>query len=424
MLTAPSGGTVVTCALLTLCAGALGNAQFQGIGDLKGGDFLSRAEGVSANGKYVVGSSVSGVNLFNNPIVRAVRWSEEEGLVNLGNLNPSAFFPSALARAISDDGELATGITSTTGNNQAFTWTPREGMVSIGGLNSPTNFSFGYDVTPDGTQITGTSLAGGFDAGAFIWTEKSGVVGVPMWTAVASSNDGQIIAGHYSNPFRAVTYTLGDQTAVELGSLPSGVSSSAADISADGTIVVGQADTLPSLQGGDAIGEFVQQGYIWRAETGMVPLPTLPGSNGDAPQAVSADGKVVVGYAATNDGQQAVIWREGEGVELLHDVLVSVYDLDLTGWTLQRATGISDDASTIVGWGINPDGNTEGFVARLPICQGDLNADGTVTSQDLSVLLFAFGVSDEGDIDGDGDTDSDDLNDLLRAFGCHTANDS
>ena len=151
---------------------------------------------------------------------------------------------------------------------------------------------------------------------------------------------------------------------------------------------------------------------------------TLAGSTGDSPEAVSADGSVIVGFSLTPNGQEATIWRDGEGAELLHDVLVGVYDLDLTGWTLQRATGISDDASTIVGYGINPDGNTEGFVVKLPICQGDLNADGLVSSQDLSVLLFAFGATDEGDIDGDGDTDSDDLNDLLRAFGCQTANDS
>jgi uncharacterized membrane protein len=423
MLTA-SGSKVVTCALLALTGTSLGNATFQGIGDLKGGDFMSRAEGISANGEYVVGASISGVNIFNNPVVRAVRWSEDSGLTNLGNLNPSAFFPNASARAISDDGTFATGITSTTGNNMAFTWTPDDGMVAIGGIGSPTNFSNGYDVTPDGTQITGTSLAAGFDAGAFVWTEKTGVVGIPMWTAVASSNDGQVIAGYYSNPFRAVVWTQGDEAAVELGSLSGGVQSSAADISGDGRIIVGQAETLPSLQGGNPIGDFVQQGYIWREETGMVPLATLPGSTSDAPQAVNADGSIVVGYSQTPNGNEATIWREGEGVELLSDVLESVYALDLNGWTLQRATGISDDGSAIVGYGINPDGNTEGFIARIPLCQGDLNADGLVSSQDLSVLLFAFGVSDEGDIDGDGDTDSEDLNDLLRAFGCQPGNDS
>jgi hypothetical protein len=50
-------------------------------------------------------------------------------------------------------------------------------------------------------------------------------------------------------------------------------------------------------------------------------------------------------------------------------------------------------------------------------CPGDLNGDNSVDSDDLSILLAAFGVGDAGDIDGDGDTDADDLGLLLSAFG-------
>jgi hypothetical protein len=38
---------------------------------------------------------------------------------------------------------------------------------------------------------------------------------------------------------------------------------------------------------------------------------------------------------------------------------------DLTGWTLTNATGISADGLTIVGNGLNADGEVEGWVARL-----------------------------------------------------------
>ncbi|MGP1347876.1 MAG: S8 family peptidase [Phycisphaerales bacterium] len=50
-------------------------------------------------------------------------------------------------------------------------------------------------------------------------------------------------------------------------------------------------------------------------------------------------------------------------------------------------------------------------------CEGDLNGDDVVDSDDLGVLLGAFGGSGAGDLDGDGDTDSDDLGILLSAFG-------
>ena len=58
--------------------------------------------------------------------------------------------------------------------------------------------------------------------------------------------------------------------------------------------------------------------------------------------------------------------------------------------------------------------------AELPIepgCPADLNDSGTIDSDDLALLLGAFGTGAGGDIDGDGDTDSDDLGLLLSGFG-------
>ncbi|MGP1347910.1 MAG: S8 family serine peptidase [Phycisphaerales bacterium] len=52
-----------------------------------------------------------------------------------------------------------------------------------------------------------------------------------------------------------------------------------------------------------------------------------------------------------------------------------------------------------------------------PECDEDLTGDGSIDSDDLGLLLGAFGTSSAGDIDGDGDTDSDDLGLLLSAFG-------
>jgi len=50
----------------------------------------------------------------------------------------------------------------------------------------------------------------------------------------------------------------------------------------------------------------------------------------------------------------------------LQEVFANVYGLDLRGWRLEQATGISEDGSVIVGFGINPSGNTEAWIAVIP----------------------------------------------------------
>jgi len=48
------------------------------------------------------------------------------------------------------------------------------------------------------------------------------------------------------------------------------------------------------------------------------------------------------------------------------DVLTHDFGLNLSGWTLEGATGISADGDTIVGDGTNPMGNPEGWIATIP----------------------------------------------------------
>jgi hypothetical protein len=62
-------------------------------------------------------------------------------------------------------------------------------------------------------------------------------------------------------------------------------------------------------------------------------------------------------------------------MQSLKDVLVNDYGLDLTGWTLISAQGISDDGRTIAGHGFNPDGYREAWVATIPEPQLMVNID-------------------------------------------------
>ena len=144
---------------------------------------------------------------------------------------------------------------------------------------------------------------------------------------------------------------------VGLGYLSGGSSSSfATGVSADGLVVVGEDK---SASGNEA--------FRWTSGGGMVGLGDLSGgsfySHADG---VSSDGSTVVGYSWSASGQEAFIWDITNGIRSLQDVLVNDHSLDLTGWTLTHAEGISNDGLTIVGYGINPDGYNEAWVATIP----------------------------------------------------------
>ncbi|NND70612.1 MAG: T9SS type A sorting domain-containing protein [Rhodothermales bacterium] len=77
---------------------------------------------------------------------------------------------------------------------------------------------------------------------------------------------------------------------------------------------------------------------------------------------VSADGSVMVGQIATALG--AAIWDAENGWRNLVEVADEA-GIDVEGWTLSVAWSISDDGQAIVGQGVNPDGDGEGWILRF-----------------------------------------------------------
>ena len=109
------------------------------------------------------------------------------------------------------------------------------------------------------------------------------------------------------------------------------------------------------------------QAYRWTAADGVVPIPTPGQNNQSRAQAVSGDGSIVVGYVEYPDEtRSAFMWDQTHGTRYIKDVLESEYGLNLAGWALLAAWDISDDGTTIVGRGRNPQGFEEAWRSVMP----------------------------------------------------------
>jgi len=329
-------------------------ASFQGLGDLAGGDFESVADGVSADGSTVVGNSksTSGTEAF--------LWTLASGMVGLGDLAGGSFY--SVAFNVSADGSTVVGQSFSASGPEAFCWTSASGMVGLGGCAA-------YGVSADGSTIVGE---GGFASGmeAFRWTSASGMIGlgdlpggIVSSRAFDVSADGSTVVGvghsgwyYPSGSGEAFCWTPATGM-VGLGRLPGGsLVSYALGISADGSTVVGSSGSGSGYEA-----------FRWTSDGGMVGLGDLPGGSfSSSASDVSADGSIVVGRSESALGDEAFIWDNANGIKSLRDVLVNDYGLDLTGWTLSYAKGISDDGLTIAGYGINPNGYTEAWIATIP----------------------------------------------------------
>jgi hypothetical protein len=81
--------------------------------------------------------------------------------------------------------------------------------------------------------------------------------------------------------------------------------------------------------------------------------------------------------------EQAFRWTPSTGIRAVQSLLAQA-GVDTSGWQLTSANGVSADGTVIVGTGIDPDGNSQGWIAHIPVSIGgepstthDFNGDGT-----------------------------------------------
>jgi probable HAF family extracellular repeat protein len=312
--------------------------MFLGLGSLPAAFVRSKAYGISADGSVVVGETVSSSGM------QAFRWTMADGMQGLGDLPGGT--PSSAAHGVSADGSVIVGQSTSSLGPEAFRWTSSEGMVGLGSLPGPEFRSSATDVSADGSVVVGS--AGGQ---AFRWDSAGGLVGLAESQVgnVGVSADGSVVVG--SSAAWAFRWTAEEG----LANL-STYFSFANDVSADGSVVVGE--------------HFGQIGLVpfrWNEGGGEEDLLDLSGRMiGGRARAASEDGNVVVGVVSYGTGGIAMTWDPVTGVRDLRNVLIDEYGLPLAGWKLESAEAISADGRTIVGYGINPNGRTEAWLAFLP----------------------------------------------------------
>src|SRR5262249_54059556 len=129
---------------------------------------------------------------------------------------------------------------------------------------------------------------------------------------------------------------------------------------ADGSVIVGFTS--------DATGAF--QCFRWTKASGTqvlsAPAPDLYCEVFDT----NAGGAIVVGRSgspdalAARDGGRAITWDAARGTRPL-DAVLKTQGAALDRWSLARASAVSADGKTVVGWGKDPAGQIEAWIARL-----------------------------------------------------------
>ncbi len=336
-------------------------ATFQGLGGLPSDGTpydLSVPFGVSSDGSVVAG--VAKVVFSMQAHEEAFHWTGSGGMVSLGDL-PGGKVKSD-ARGISANGSVIVGFSESSSGIEAFRW-ENNVMTGLDDLSGGNFGSVAYDASSDGSVIVGYgSSASGTEA--FRW-ENNTMTGLGDLTggdfrsvAYGVSPDGSMIVGFSESYSGHQAFRWENNVMTGIGYLPGGSWSEAYRVSADGSVIVGWSDS-----------DSGREAFRWR-NGNMEGLGDLSGGDFYSwARDVSADGSIVVGMGKTGtggSGYEAFIWDEDNGMQSLQFVFEDEYGLDLTGWTLQEARGISDDSLTIVGYGINPDGYTEAWIATIP----------------------------------------------------------
>lgn len=275
---------------------------------------------------------------------------------------------SAFAAGMSADGLAVGGTANVGGRSRPFRWTSAAGFQLLP-FRAGGTYANGRGFSGDGFTLVGDSdTLGNTARTATIWPSLGSPIalgalpgGTPDFSgylslATGASHDGSVAIGwsRSAGGERGFRWTAAGGME-NLGTLPSGTRSYANAVDATGTIIAGASDA-----GGAELVAF-----RWTLDAGMAPLGSIPGLRGSQAFGMSAAGDAVVGVAGiTAAEQRAFLWRADLGMVSLQTLLPSL-GVDLTGWVLSEARGVSNGGSMIIGSGTF-EGQARVWVAVIP----------------------------------------------------------
>lgn len=343
-------------ALLGWCVSSVNAASisFSGLGFLGDQDAVSLGNGISADGSTIVGRSgdhsvrwtVSGINdlqtffrpgpLGNPGSDSTAQAASADGSVIVGNAwNGSVVSPDTVAYSWS--GGNTRGLGATGGRFEGY------GALAVSGDGQ----------NAVGNRGVGVSFASGFGPGLPSTFQSAGFLSIG--TARGISADGATVVGASRlvdsfNTTHAWVWNASDGMR-DLGTLAGDVQSRANAISLDASTIVGTSESSAGIHA-----------VRWTQGV-LTELLPIDGVTGAEPLALSGNGEVIVGRATTSAGERAVMWEQGVPIDL--ERYLAHAGVDLTGWSLSAATGVSANGHQVVGFGVSPDGRIEAWTATV-----------------------------------------------------------
>lgn len=328
-----------------------------------------QATALSADGRVVVG--IEDAYEQSSRFESTFRWTREDGL------SSGVAAPPGAPNALSADGSVVVGysLSGWDGGGNAYKWDLADGATLLpfqGGERQVEAFS----VSADGRVIVGYSYDGE-QSRAARWENgvpvvvESGVNGSRGSSMTSISADGSVAVGIVESAdgwTHLAKWSADGQ--VTLLPTPDNVMPYYGRLSRDGSTIVGNVSDF-SVEG------YLSQGYRLSSGGSFQLLGDLPGGDKYSwARDVSADGALVVGGSSTGyrelgeglfiSTDDAFLWDQQHGMRNLKDVLESEYGLNLAGWQLSEAVGISADGKVIAGNGYNPQGLSEPWIVILP----------------------------------------------------------
>lgn len=355
-----SMGFALALSATCLSTPAWSSPRFLPLGDLAGGGFQSVARAVSADGSIAVGYGT------NASRTEAVRWVISENGVTmqgLGYLPETPSWGESLAYDVSADGARIVGAAVFKYTPEVGDWYGAVAWEAPGFVARKLNDAYHergrfYCLSPNGAHAGGwgtnkfspRAARFTFAGGGGTWNE----FGDHQTIAYGINADGSVLVGQsWNNLYDYYAWIYSDSSGVTvLPNFPGGAArGSATAVTPDGAVVVGH----------NATAEGYVRAFRWSPGGELQELGAPPGQLSSWTYAVSPGGDIVAGD---------FLWGQSFGMRNLKNELQS-QGLAVAGWTGMVCYDIQVNPPWLylVGSGANPNGQIEGWWARLAVPQ-------------------------------------------------------